>query len=162
MPDRSRRLPTVALPAFLAVGGLSLTPLAPPEPPKPCHEPESAAARGVCVALDHYLQAHATGQGAHAEAAFFTDARMVWVGDGEVSERPIQEYIAGFRGQPASDEARRERWVEYVDVAGDAAVAKIVLDYPGARIVDYMTLLRADGEWRIIHKSFHAERKTGT
>lgn len=158
---RGHRFLSVALPA-IAVGGLILAPLAAPERPKPCHEPATEEARGVCAALGHYLQAHATGQGTHAEAAFYGDARMVWVADGELRERPIGEYIAGFRGEAPTDEARRERWVESVDIAGDAASAKIVLDYPGARIVDYMTLLRTGGEWRIIHKSFHADRKADT
>lgn len=157
-------LPAVALCGLVAaaLGVPGSTALAAPALPKPCHDDASQDVRGVCQALGHYLQAHATGQGAHAQAAFYPDARMVWVADGEIRERPIGDYIAGFRGEPEADEARRERWVESVDVTGDAAVAKIVLDYPGARIVDYMTLLRTDGEWRIIHKSFHAERKTGT
>lgn len=127
--------------------------------PKPCHDP-SEEERGPCVALTHYLQAHATGQRAHAEAAFFPDARMVWVTDGERRERAIADYIAGFGGEPAPDERERERWVERVEVSGAAAVATIVLDYPRARIVDFMTLLRADGEWRIIHKSFQVTPKS--
>ena len=35
-----------------------------------------------------------------------------------------------------------------VDVTGDAAVAKVVLDYPSARFTDYMSLLKIGGEWR--------------
>lgn len=125
---------------------------------RPCEAPTEADVAGVCEALDHYLQGHATGQAAHAEAAFYEDAKMVWVADGELRERPIREYIAGFSGEPAEDEADRKRWVSDVVITGDAAVGTIVLDYPGARIVDYMTLLRTNGEWRIIHKSFHVER----
>lgn len=84
---------------------------------------------------------------------------MVWVADGERRERPISDYIAGFEGRPAGDEGERRRWVERVEATGDAAIATLVLDYPRARIVDYMTLLRTDDEWRIIHKSFHATPK---
>jgi hypothetical protein len=52
--------------------------------------------------------------------------------------------------------------VEEVDVTGDAAVAKVVLDYPQARITDYMSLLRVDGEWRIVNKTFHSQPKGGS
>jgi hypothetical protein len=38
-------------------------------------------------------------------------------------------------------------------------VARIVLDYPTVKFVDYMTLLKIDGEWKIINKSFYAEPK---
>ena len=44
-------------------------------------------------------------------------------------------------------------------MSGDAAIAVLTLDGPTHRITDYMTLLKRDGAWRIIHKSFHAEPK---
>ncbi len=67
---------------------------------------------------------------------------------------PIREYLTWFRGEPAENEARRERWIESVDITGDAAVAKVVLDYPDRRFTDYMSLLRLDGEWKIVHKNY--------
>lgn len=38
-------------------------------------------------------------------------------------------------------------------------MAKIVLDYPTARLVDYMSLLKIDGDWKIVTKIFYAEPK---
>ena len=61
--------------------------------------------------------------------------------------------------EPAADEAGRKRAIESVDVAGTAASARIVLDYPTVRFVDYMTLLKIDGEWKIVSKVFYAEPK---
>ncbi len=158
MPRSHRRLALVAAPVLAVLAGTAFLPAAEAAHPNPCHEPDEGV-RGACVALNHYLQAHATGLGSHAEAAFYPEARMIWVADGERRERPISDYIAGFEGRPAGDEGERRRWVERVEATGDAAIATLVLDYPRARIVDYMTLLRTDGEWRIIHKSFHATPK---
>jgi hypothetical protein len=79
--------------------------------------------------------------------------------EGEIRTIPIAEYLSWFRGEPAEDEAERERWIESVDIAGDAAVAKVVLDYPRVRYTDYMSLLKVDGEWKIIHKNFSAAPK---
>lgn len=45
-----------------------------------------------------------------------------------------------------------------VDVTGDAAVARVELEYPGVSITDYFTLLKIDGEWRIMNKIFHVRR----
>lgn len=42
-----------------------------------------------------------------------------------------------------------------VDVTGNAAVARIELDYPAAFITDYFSLLKIDGEWKIMNKIFH-------
>jgi hypothetical protein len=35
-----------------------------------------------------------------------------------------------------------------------------VLDYPDAVLTDYMSLLKIDGEWKIVNKIFTVERKT--
>jgi hypothetical protein len=115
---------------------------------------EDAAVRET---LNHYLAGHATGDGAHMRLAFHPTAMLFWVQDGELRQRTSADYIAGFAGRPAADEAQRRRWIESVDVAGTAASAKIVLDYPNGRFVDYMSLLRIDGEWRIVNKIFHRE-----
>jgi len=33
------------------------------------------------------------------------------------------------------------------------------LDYPAVKFTDYMTLLKIDGEWKIINKTFYADAK---
>ena len=120
---------------------------------------QSAEEKAVRVPLEHYLQGHATGDGAHHRAAFHPEARLFFIRDGKLTTRTSEEYIAGASGKPAADEAQRKRWIESVDIAGNAAVAKIILDYPTTRFVDYMSLLKVDGEWKIVNKTFYAEPK---
>jgi hypothetical protein len=124
-------------------------------------EKASSAAenQAVRVPLEHYLQGHATGDGAHFRAAFHPEAKLFFIREGKLSTRTSEEYIAGARGTPPADEAQRKRWIESVDIAGNAAVAKIILDYPTTRFVDYMSLLKIEGEWKIVNKTFYAEPK---
>ena len=117
---------------------------------------EEKAARAP---LEHYLQGHATGDGAHFRAAFHPEAKLFFIREGKVTTRTSEEYIAGARGTPPADEPQRKRWIESVDIAGNAGVAKIILDYPTTRFVDYMSLLKVDGEWKIVNKTFYAEPK---
>jgi hypothetical protein len=114
---------------------------------------------GVRAALNHYIQGHATGDGAHMRIAFHPNANLYFIRDGKYSERTSADYAGGFSGRPAADEGQRKRRIESVDIAGTAAQAKIVLEYPGVTFTDYMTLLKLDGEWKIVAKVFHAERK---
>lgn len=130
--------------------------------PTHARTPRSDDEAAVRAALQHYLDGHATGQAAHFAAAMHPEMRMFWVRDGRLAQRTQAEYVGGVSGKPAGDEARRRRWVEEVDVTGDAAVAKVVLDYPQARITDYMSLLRVDGEWRIVNKTFYSQPKGGS
>jgi hypothetical protein len=118
---------------------------------------ERADEAAVRATLEHYLQGHATGDGSHMRIAFHPQASLWFVRDGKLATRSSEEYAAGFSGRPPADEAKRKRWIESVDVSGSAAVGKIVLDYPATKFVDYMALLKVDGEWKIIAKAFHAE-----
>lgn len=117
---------------------------------------ETAAAR---VPLENYLKGHETGDAEYMRKAFHTEGNMIFVRDGKYSTRTFAQYIAGMSGKPAEDEKSRKRWIESVEVSGNAAVGKIILDYPNGRFVDYMTLLKIGDEWKIINKSFYFEPK---
>ena len=140
-----------ALVAALGAGGAWMsTPSAP-----------TADEAAVRATLEHYIQGHATGDGAHMRLAFHPAARLFWSSADTLATRTSEEYIARSPGKPAADEATgtRKRRIERVDVTGNAAIGKIVLDYPDAYIVDYMSLLKTNGEWKIINKIFMTEMK---
>lgn len=124
--------------------------------PSRAEEKEEAAVRQT---LDYYLQGHATGNGEFHKKAFHPEARLFWIRDGQFAQRTSAEYIAGASGKPAPDEAQRKRSIESVDVTGNAAIAKVVLDYPSGRFTDYMSLLKVDGQWKIVNKTFVVEPK---
>jgi hypothetical protein len=116
----------------------------------------------VRVPLENYIKAHATGDPEYARKAFHTEGNMIWMRDGKYSSETFDSFIKrAFTGKPAADEDKRKdgRKIEAVDVTGNAAVARIVLDYPTVKFVDYMTLLKINGEWKIVNKSFYAEPK---
>ena len=120
---------------------------------------QTAEKDAIRIPLENYLKGHATGDGEHMRKAFHTEGNLVFIRDGKFSTRSFAEYIAGFTGKPAADEANRKRYIESVDFAGNAGSAKIILDYPAMRFVDYMSLLKIDGEWKIVNKIFYAEPK---
>ena len=121
--------------------------------------PETDAVR---IPLENYIKAHATGDPEFARKAFHTEGNMIWIRDGKYSSETFDSFVRrAFTGKPAADEDKRKegRKIESIDITGNAAVAKIVLDYPTVKFVDYMTLLKINGEWKIINKSFFAEPK---
>jgi hypothetical protein len=114
---------------------------------------------GARAAVNHYLAGHATGSPDEFRAAFHSKAMLYWNKDGAFAERTSADYIAGASGKPAPDEAQRRRAIESLDVTGNAAMAKVVLDYPSVKFTDYLSLVKAGGEWRIVNKIFNVERK---
>lgn len=120
-------------------------------------ESEKAAAR---IPLENYLKGHATGNPEFMKKAFHAEGKLIFMRDGKYTTRTFEEYIGGMSGKPAADENARKRWIESIDISGNSGVGKIILDYPTGRFTDYMTLLKIDGEWKIVNKSFYLEPKT--
>ena len=113
----------------------------------------------VMVPLENYLKGHATGEGEYFKKAFHTEGNLIWIRDGKYTTRSFAEYIAGASGKPPADEAQRKRRIGSVEVVGNAAIATIILDYPTTKFTDYMSLLKINGEWKIVNKTFFAEPK---
>lgn len=124
------------------------------------HSPEiQAVDAAVRAPLEAYLRGHATGSADEFRPAFHPDAQLWGMRNGTLIRMTAEEYIGRASGGPPADEAQRRRWIESIDITGDTAVAKIVLDYPAVRFTDYMALSRIDGRWVIVNKMFQAEPK---
>jgi Putative lumazine-binding len=114
------------------------------------------------VPLQNYVKAHETGNADFIRRAFTQDAKVVGYMGGKLISWGVEEYAGRFSGKPAEDEAERKRSIEIINLTGDAAVGKVVLDYPAVKFTDYMSLLKINGEWKIANKSFHADMKTAS
>ena len=68
----------------------------------------------------------------------------------------------GFKGKPAEDEAKRKRSIDQIDVTGNAAMARVTLNYPSGTFTDYFVLLKVDGEWKIANKVWTRNPKPAT
>ncbi len=139
------------IPAALAIGLLSAQAFA-----ATSDAAETAAAR---LPLESYLKGHATGDGAYMRKAFLPTAHIEGIRDGKFVSWTVDEYAAGFKGTPAADEAQRKRSIDEVDVSGNAAMARVTLDYPTGTFTDYLVLLKVDGEWKIANKAWTRQPK---
>jgi hypothetical protein len=102
-----------------------------------------------------YFAGPRTGNAELARQAFAPSLVMYWVKDGKLQQLTRDEWVArvaeGAKKGGSDDVQRR---IVDVDLNGTAAMAKIEITKPGMRIVDYMTLLKVDGNWVIVGKTF--------
>ena len=112
---------------------------------------DSAEVRAV---LETYFRGQATGDGSHMRPIFQPSANLYWIREGKYAERPSAEWMASYTGKPAADEAERKRRIASMDITGNAAIAKLVSDYPTAVVTDYMSLLKTEGGWKVVAKTF--------
>jgi hypothetical protein len=104
----------------------------------------------------YYFEGVRKADTAAAHRAFHPVVTMYSVRDGKLAERSIPDWLTAIAERapkpPKPDDVPRR--VVSVDVAGNAAMAKLELAYPEATVTDYMSLLKVDGRWIIVGKIF--------
>lgn len=146
-PNLPRRAPAAR--ALLHVAALLIACVAGPA--------RADALAEASIPLQAYLDGHATGREAHFRRAFAPDAVLIGIRDGVHAQRSAEDYIRrSASGVAPPDEAHRSRRIVSLTVNGDVATGIIELDYPDMHALDHMSLLRRDGEWRIVAKVYDA------
>jgi Putative lumazine-binding len=83
---------------------------------------------------------------------------------GKAADLPRADWFKAVESRPsgkAKGSERADRIVS-IDFAGPAtAFAKVECQLPPRYFTDYLTLLKVDGRWQVISKSFHAITKEG-
>ena len=118
---------------------------------------QSSDHKAVDAVMKKFISAYITADNTLATEVFRKDGVMIGYSVARGSEllmRTGEQFAEGFNGKPAADEAKRKRTYEIVDMAENFAAVRVNLDYPGWRGVDYVVLLKVDGKWMIMRKSW--------
>ena len=118
---------------------------------------QSSDHKAVDAVMKKFMSAYITADNTLATEVFRKDGVMIGYSVARGSEllmRTGEQFAEGFNGKPAADEAKRKRTYEIVDMAENFAAVRVNLDYPGWRGVDYVVLLKVDGNWMIMSKSW--------
>ena len=109
----------------------------------------------------HYFDGVRRSDTALAHGAFHPVASMYFIREGKLVQRSIPDWLADIARnapKPAQPDSFKRR-VLHVDVSGNAATAKLQLDYANSVIIDYMSLLKENGQWLIVNKIFDRKPK---
>ena len=104
--------------------------------------------------VQHYINGGKSGRGDDMKPAFHADATIFGYVGADLFGAPIQQLFDwNDQNGPATElEAR----IVGIDIAGTAATVRLELDnWTGHRFTDLFTLLKIDGEWKIISKVFY-------
>lgn len=104
----------------------------------------------VRACLENYM----SGDGNRMEKAFHPSATMKYIDyeSGSFKDVPIADFIARIKAQTG----KRDRKVAIVglNIEGTAAQAKIRLEVDTVVMYDYLSLLKINGEWKIVSKIY--------
>ena len=88
------------------------------------------------------------------QKAFWPDAKLMFVKrDSTIGQLTQADWYKGFAASAGKEEEGTLR-IAAVDITGNAASVKVIETYPKSIYVDYLNLLRLQGEWRIVNKIY--------
>jgi len=85
--------------------------------------------------------------------AFHPSATLKFVRDGTLVDEPIEVFFRDYIRSGVAQ--KRTVHTDRIDIQGSAASARLTIDYPTHKFVDYFNLLKIDGHWLIVSKIFH-------
>ena len=102
------------------------------------------------------LEGESAGDVAKLQAAFHPDARMFGQAEGQRYDLPISDYFAFAASAPGNSEGNYRARVLSVQQTGDAAVVTALEEncWGSVSFVDYFSLSRFAGEWKVVNKIF--------
>ncbi len=117
----------------------------------------SADYESVHAVIDSYFEGARTATSAPFEKAWeLENGRMVFVRrkdgvDGVVSV-PIRDAIKRWTSKPADESWGKVLSIDIVD--GRMAVSKVEMLYRGNIYIDFLSLYKINGDWKIVNKTF--------
>jgi hypothetical protein len=107
----------------------------------------------ITETLMHYIEGTANGEPDRLRLAFQKDFKLYMVSPKDsLVARSGEQYIANIK---PGEKANRMGKILFIDVEKDAAIAKAEILVPKWRVfTDYFLLLKYQGSWKIVQKSY--------
>ncbi len=108
----------------------------------------------IAAVVQHYIDGGRSGKGDDMKPAFHKDATIFGYAGADLFAGPIQQLfdLVDKNGPATGLQAR----IASIDLIDTVATVRLELDnWIGYRYTDMFTLLKVDGEWKIMNKVFH-------
>lgn len=109
----------------------------------------------ITAALQNYFDGMMYGNKAKLQMAFHEKSFIIGHFDGELSWMSRDEFADFCEAESTLTEGDAyQARIEAIDVAGDAASAKVMNQELGTWYTDFLSLLKIEGQWRIVNKVY--------
>ncbi len=108
----------------------------------------------IAKTIQHYIDGAKSGKGDDMKPAFHKDATIFGYAGADLFGGPIQLLFDWNDGNGPATELQAR--IASIDVVETVATVRLELNnWTGSRYTDLFTLLKVDGEWKIMSKVFH-------
>ena len=108
----------------------------------------------------YYLDGGTNNDSLLFSKAFVPDGQMRYVRNDTLFNVSLKDFMARVRNTGIKQE--RKTKIESIQVFGNAATAKLTIEYPTFYFHDIMSLLKTKDGWKIVSKIFYREEKVTT
>ena len=112
----------------------------------------------IQTVLTYYLDGATNGDSLMFSKAFQPDGQMRYMRNDTVMNVALKDFMARMRNTGTKTE--RKTKIENIQVFGNAASAKLTIEYPTFYFHDIMSLLKTKDGWKIVGKIFYREDKS--
>jgi hypothetical protein len=112
----------------------------------------------IQTVLTYYLDGGTNGDSVMFSKAFQPDGQMRFMRNDTVVNISLKDFMARTRNTGIKQE--RKTKIENIQVFGNAASAKLTIEYPTFYFHDIMSLLKTKDGWKIVGKIFYREEKS--
>jgi len=102
--------------------------------------------------INHYFDGLVNHKVESLSKAFHPKASMKWNDKGKYMEVNALEALSDYI--KANDPVKTKTKIVAINTVGDAANAQLELEYETFYFVDFMHLMKIDGEWKIVSKTY--------
>ena len=112
----------------------------------------------IQTVLTYYLDGATNGDSVMFSKAFQPDGQMRYMRSDTVMNVALKDFMARMRNTGTKTD--RKTKIENIQVFGNAASAKLTIEYPTFYFHDIMSLLKTKDGWKIVGKIFYREEKS--
>jgi hypothetical protein len=103
--------------------------------------------------VSYYLDGGTNNDFETLKKAFHETATMKYIRNGEYKEVNALEFFK--KAVKSGPKQNRKTRISYINVSGNIASAKLQIDYETFSFIDYMNLIKINGEWKVVNKIFY-------
>lgn len=107
----------------------------------------------VAQTVGYYLDGGTNNDFETLKKAFHKNATMKYITKDGYKEVNALEFFSGM--DASKPKQNRKTRIADITISGHAANARLEIEYPTFTFVDFMNLLKIDGEWKVVNKIFY-------
>jgi hypothetical protein len=120
-------------------------------------QPDPKTIVEIETVCNYYLLGGTNGDSLMFSKAFYPGGQMNYMRNDTLVTVSLKDFMARARNN--GQKTNRETKIESIQVFGNAATAKLTIEYPTFYFHDIMGLLKTKEGWKIVSKIFYREDK---